>query len=131
MSTNSNARRPVNSDPADSDRVNSEKMNGMQRSDRTRWVLVLLACLAVSLALVAYPLYVIRPFRSQGARELMVALAFTRFEPLLTVFSALVAVAAAIAYWRARAAMPKRVLVSASALLVCVLAVLSRVNVFE
>lgn len=112
--------------------IESEKMNDMQRWDRTRWILVLLACcVAVSLVLVAYPLYVIRPFRAQGARELAAALAFSRFGPLLTVVSALAAVVAACAYWRAEAARPRRILAAAAAMLVCVLAVLSRVNVFE
>ena len=103
----------------------------MKRLDRTRWFFVLLACLVVSLVLVAYPLYVIRPFRSQGARELAAALVITRFGPLLTAVSALAAVVAAIAYWRAQASGFRRILVAAGALLVCVLAVLARVNVFE
>jgi phosphoglycerol transferase MdoB-like AlkP superfamily enzyme len=103
----------------------------MKRSGHSRWILVLLACLAVSLVLVAYPLYVIRPFRAQGARELTAALVVTRFGPLLTAVSALAAVVAAIVYWRAQAAMSKRLLVAGSAMLVCVLAVLARVNVFE
>jgi uncharacterized metal-binding protein len=98
---------------------------------RGRWVAVLLACLAVSLVAVAYPLYVIRPFRAQGARELMAALAVSRFRPLLTVISALAAVAAAIAYWRAPAPKSRRMLIAAGAMLVCVLAVLARVNVYE
>jgi Protein of unknown function (DUF3179) len=96
-----------------------------------RWIILLLACLAVSLVLVAYPLYVIRPFRAQGARELMVALAVSRFRPVLTVISALAAVAAAIAYWRTQPRSWRRALVAAGAVLVCVLAVLARVNVFE
>ena len=41
------------------------------------FTLVLLACLAVGLICVAYPIYVIRPFRHQGAGELAVALAVT------------------------------------------------------
>jgi hypothetical protein len=106
-------------------------MNNMQRSDRTRWIFVLLACLAVSLVSVAYPMYVIRPFRAQGARELMTALAVFRFGPVLTVLSALAAAAAAIAYWRGRASTWRRMLMAAGAMLVCVLAVLARVNVFE
>ncbi len=109
-----------------------EKMNNMQRSDRTRrWILVLLACLAVSLVSVTYPLYVIRPFRTQGARELMAALLLSRFGPLLTAVSAFAAVAAAIAYWRAHAPALGRMLVAASAMLVCVLDVLARANVYE
>ena len=92
---------------------------------------VLLACLAVSLILVAYPLYVIRPFRPQGARELAAALMVSRFSPMLTVISALAAALAAIAYWRAQSAMSRKILAASAALLVCVLAVLARVNVFE
>jgi hypothetical protein len=103
----------------------------MNRSFRSRWILVLLACLAMSLVTVAYPLYVIRPFRAQGARELMAALAVSRFGPVLTVISALAAVAAAIMHWRARGPMRGRLLVAAGAVLVCVLAVLARANVFE
>jgi len=38
-------------------------------------IVVLLACLAVSLVCVLYPFYVIRPFRAQGAQELAIALA--------------------------------------------------------
>ncbi len=106
-------------------------MNHMQRSDRTRWIIVLLACLAVSLILVAYPIYVIRPFRPQGARELMAALAISRFGPWLTVFLALGAVMAAIAYWRGPASRLGRMWMAAGAVVVCVLAVLARVNVFE
>jgi hypothetical protein len=106
-------------------------MNDMQRSDRTRWIVVLVACLAVSLVAVAYPLYVIRPFRAQGARELMAALVVSRFGPVLTAVSALAAVAAAIAYWRTQAPGLGRRLMAASAMLVCVLAVLARANVFE
>jgi len=107
----------------------------MNHSDRTRWILVLLACLGVSLVCVAYPIYVIRPFRAQGASELAVALAVFRFRPVLTVVSALLAVGAAIAYWRAQSrahgGMWRRLLVAVGAMFVCVLAALGRVNVFE
>jgi hypothetical protein len=81
--------------------------------------------------MVAYPIYVIRPYRAQGARELMAALAVSRFGPVLTVILALAAAAAAIAYWRTQAPVRRRMLIAASAMLVCVLAVLARVNVYE
>jgi Protein of unknown function (DUF3179) len=103
----------------------------MSLSDRTRWTLVLLVCLAVSLACVIYPIYVIRPFRAQGARELTAALAVFRFRPVITAVSALLAVWAAIAYWRAQSRWWRRTLVTLGAMLVCVLAALARVNVFE
>ena len=41
----------------------------------------LFACLACRLICVVYPIYVIRPFRPQGARELAVALVVSRFRP--------------------------------------------------
>ena len=110
--------------------VECEKMNDMKNSDR-RWILVLLACLAVSLVSVAYPMYVIQPFRAQGVRELMVALTVSRFGPVLTLISALAALAAAIAYWRGQAPKRGRMLVAAGAVVVCVLAVLARANVYE
>jgi Protein of unknown function (DUF3179) len=103
----------------------------MKSSHRTWWILVLLACLAVSLVSVAYPMYVIRPFRAQGTRELAAALMVTRYGPLFSAVSALAAVLAAIAYWRAQALMSRRIWVAAGALLVCVFAVMARTNVFE
>jgi len=98
---------------------------------RTRWTLVLLASLIVSLILVAYPIYVIRPFRAQGARELLVALAISRIRPAATVVAALIAVWAAFAYWRTHTRMAGRIFAVAGAVLVCVLAGLARVNIYE
>ena len=92
---------------------------------------LLIACLAVSLLCVVYPIYVIRPFRAQGARELMVALAVSRYRPVITIVSALVAVGAAAAYWRSRARGSGRIVMVAGAVFVCVLAALARVNVYE
>src|ERR1700731_497416 len=99
----------------------------------TRWkfIVVLLACLAVSLVCVVYPIYVIRPFGAQGARELAAALVVSRFRPLLTAVSALVAIGATIAYWRAQTRIWRRILVTVGAAFVCVLAGLARVNVYE
>jgi uncharacterized membrane protein YozB (DUF420 family) len=103
------------------------------RAPRSRltFTLVLLACLAVSLFCVAYPIYVIRPFRHQGAREPAVALVVARFRAVITVISAMAAVAALIGYWRRRPPMWRRVLQTAGALLVVVLAFLARINIYE
>jgi len=109
----------------------NEEMVEMSLSARARWILVLLACLAVSLICVVYPIYVIRPFRAQGARELAVALLVMRYRLLITVISALVAVAAGVVYWRVQAQKWRRVLAAVGAGFVCVLAVLARVNVYE
>ncbi len=103
----------------------------MQAIARARWILVLSACSIVSLACVAYPIYVIRPFRAQGPRELMMALAITRYSGLITAISALAAVGAALAYWRARPGIRQRNLAVALAMSVCILAGLAHVNVYE
>lgn len=99
----------------------------------TRWPLIpaLAACLAVSLICVAYPLYVIRPFRAQGMRELAVALAVTRVRPSVTFISAVVALAAAVLYCRGPVRWRRRAPAIACAGFVCLLAFLARVNVYE
>src|ERR1035438_6838035 len=74
-------------------------MTARAKRNRRTLTLVLLACLAVSLICVVYPIYVIRPFRHQGARELAVALVVARFRPLTTVIAALTAILAVIGYW--------------------------------
>jgi hypothetical protein len=99
--------------------------------NRLTFTLVLLACLAVSLFCVAYPVYVIRPFRHQGARELAVALVVARFRAVITLISAMAAVAALIGYWRRRPPIWRRVLQAAGALMVVALAFLARINVYE
>ena len=103
------------------------------RAKRSRRILtlVLLACLAVSLICVAYPIYVIRPFRHQGARELALALVVSRFRPVITVISALTAVLAFIGYWRVQALKWRRAFSAAGVALVVALTFLARVNVYE
>ena len=100
-----------------------------QRRRTFTWIL--LTCLAVSLVAVGYPIYVIRPFRHQGARELAWALAVTRFRPAITVMSALTAVLATILCWRVQPIKLKRALSGAGAAVVVVLAFLARVNIYE
>jgi uncharacterized metal-binding protein len=91
--------------------------------------LILFACLGISLVCVAYPIYVIRPFRAQGAGELAVALAVSRFRPTATMICAVAAAATCILFWPAR--WLGRILLAAGALLTCALALLARVNVYE
>jgi len=100
---------------------------------RKRWlfVTILFACLAASLVCVGYPIYVIRPFRAQGARELAVALVVARFRPMVTVISALAALRALAGYWRVQPRKWRRILAALGTGFVCVLAVLARVNVYE
>lgn len=97
---------------------------------RTR-LLTLTACLLVALFALAYPLYVIRPFRPQGPAELDAALTVIRLRPYILVPTLLLALAVAVIDWR-RALRPRRKLaVAALALGVCLAAGLSRVNIFE
>jgi hypothetical protein len=105
--------------------------SAMQNPARVRWIVVLAACLAVSLVCVIYPIYVIRPFRAQGPRELAVALAIVRARGLVTAISALAAIGAALLYGRTRPPLRRRIGTAALAAAVCVLAALARVNVYE
>jgi Protein of unknown function (DUF3179) len=104
--------------------------NHTQRRHRT-FILILLACLAVSLFAVAYPIYVIRPFRYQGARELALALVVSQFRPAITVISALTAVLALVGCWGVQPLKRRRAWAAAGAALVVVLAFLARINVYE
>lgn len=92
---------------------------------------LLLVCLAVSLFLLAYPVYVIRPFRHQGARELMAALAVLRFRPIGMAAAVALAAIAAVQYWRARKAWWRRSLAVLAGLATVAFAALSRINIYE
>jgi hypothetical protein len=98
---------------------------------KRRYTWLLLACLAVSLFCVAYPIYVIRPFRHQGPNELAFALIVARFKVVATLIAAIAAIAACIGYWRLQPLKWKRVLPAAGAILAVVFAFLARVNVYE
>jgi hypothetical protein len=106
-------------------------MTNPAQSSRRTFTLILLASLAVSLICVVYPLYVIRPFRHQGARELALALVVTRFRSVTTVIAALAAILATIGHWRAQPLKWRRGLTAAGAALAIVLAFLARVNIYE
>ena len=84
-------------------------------------MVVLLACLAVSLTCVVYPIYVIRPFRHLGARELALALVVARIRAVTTVIAALTAVLAVMGYWRAQPLKWRRGMMAAGAALAIVL----------
>jgi hypothetical protein len=101
------------------------------KSARRRLALVWLACLAASFAAVAYPLYVVRPFRAQGPLELAAALVVMRLRPAITAICTVGALAALVLYWRAQARMVWRLLAVAGAACVALLAVAARVNVYE
>src|SRR5258708_23866712 len=95
------------------------------------FALVLLACLLASLFMVAFPMYVIRPFRAQGARELAVALVIVRYRPLITAIAAGLALVGAGWYWQSQPGKRQRVMAGVGVGFVLVLAVAARLNVFE
>ena len=108
----------------------NEKRGMTHRTSRIS-ISVLLVCLAISLFCVLYPVYVIRPFRAQGARELKLALIVTQLRPLLTMFSAGTALLALAGFRYQRPRTWRLFLGLAGAVIVGVLAVLARVNVYE
>ena len=93
------------------------------------WILV--ASLVTSFAGLAYPLYVIRPFRHQGARELALALSVIQARPLVEVVCVFMAVAGLAFYWRSQPRRSRRILAAVGAFAVGTFAALSQVNVYE
>jgi len=89
-----------------------------------RRYLILTVCLTTALLCLAYPIYVIRPFRHQGATELQAALLVMRFRGIVELVASGVAVTVAIGAWR-------KVSVIALATMSILFAGLSRVNVYE
>jgi hypothetical protein len=86
--------------------------------------------LAAAFTALALPIYVIRPFRAQGATELAVALAVSRWKPYLTILCLLLGAWTAARLWRG-ARVPGRLGVTLSVLLLAGMALLAQVNVFE
>jgi len=106
---------------------------GIVRPERSsgKWAALLLVCLTVSLFLLVYPVYVIRPFRHQGATELAVALTVMRFRPIAIGAAVVLAAIAAVQYWSARSSLWRRTLVAMTAAATFACAALSRINIYE
>jgi hypothetical protein len=92
---------------------------------------LLILSLLIAAAALIYPVYVIRPFRHQGPRELMIALAVLRYRPFVMAFCAIASVAALIWYWSRENRTLRRVASLVSVIAVAAVAVLSRVNIYE
>jgi amino acid transporter len=88
-------------------------------------------CVLLSFFLFAYPPYVIRPFRAQGARELIVALAITRYRTLLMAALAAIALWALVRYWRRERRWLRRSASAVASLAIAAMALASRVNIYE
>ncbi len=81
---------------------------------------------AVAFGCVAYPMYVIRPFRAQGATELAVALEVRAWGPVLAIACAVASLALLLRFWsrihKAAVVLP---------LLTTLFAAAAQVNIFE
>src|SRR5215471_16112327 len=93
--------------------------------------LIIFVYLLLCLAALIYPVYVIRPFRSQGPRELMAALTVMRFRLPLVAACALVSVAAMVLHWRRERRRLRRTGSLIGALAVAGVALLCRINIYE
>jgi hypothetical protein len=105
-------------------------METVKQRSRAHW-LVMLACALVSLLCLIYPIYVIRPFRAQGVRELAAALVVMRFRAIVIGACVVLAVWSTIRYWGQHSGIWKRIGAVLAAMGVCAIAALSRVNVYE
>jgi hypothetical protein len=102
------------------------------RSNPGRTFLIcFLLCFLLAAAALVYPLYVIRPFRHQAPRELMIALAVLRYRPALMILCALFSFAITAWYWRWQKRTLPRIASALSVIAIAAVAVLSRVNIYE
>jgi len=96
-----------------------------------RFLLLAVPCLLAAFALLAYPVYVIRPFRAQGVHELNLALALIRHRaPIMAALTA-TALLATVWHWRRERRWFRRVGSALAALAVAAMALASRVNIYE
>lgn len=95
------------------------------------FLISILLCLLIAAAALVYPVYVIRPFRHQEPRELMVALAVLRYRPSVMILCALSSLAALVLYWTRERRWLRRTAAAISVIAVAAVAILSRVNIYE
>jgi hypothetical protein len=96
-----------------------------------RFLLFWLIAGAVAWALLMYPIYVIRPFRHQGERELLIALAVLRYRPIGMVLAVAGMLAAVVWYWRMERSKWRRFFSALCVVSVAAAAALSRINIYE
>ncbi len=93
--------------------------------------LLIAASLLAALFCLIYPIYVIRPFRAQGVRELAAALVVMRFRPFAVAVCVLAAIFSMVRYWRLQPRRWRRAGAVTGTLTVCAAAALTRINVYE
>jgi hypothetical protein len=98
---------------------------------RRLWWLLLLTFAVVAFLAFAYPMYVIRPFRAQGSRELALALAVRKWGPPIAIAAAAGVLGAAVALWKRSTSKLPKIAIACAAVLAVAFAVLSHINVYE
>jgi hypothetical protein len=98
---------------------------------RTGFIVLLAVSLLVALFCAGYPLYVIRPFRHQGAGELRAALFVLQYRNPVLLLTAAISVLALAGYWRSGGRFWPRLFSGLATLLVLASAAISRVNIYE
>ena len=97
---------------------------------RILWAALIGLCV-IGFACFAFPLYVIRPFRAQGAAELAAALIVRSWGPGVAVLAAVVSVVILAVFWKRIGTRLARGMAAAICLLSAVFAGLAQVNVYE
>jgi hypothetical protein len=95
-----------------------------------RWVFLASICAAVSIACVAIPMFVIRPFRPQDAQALNLALAVRQVGPWLAGVCAILVLLLLVRLWGV-ARVGSRILLAGVFVVAALGAVLTHVNIFE
>ena len=108
-------------------------VNDMERLGRNTLLCscLLIASLLVSFGCLAFPLYVIRPFRYQGSRELAAALAILHVRPFIETSCVILALGSLARYWRLERRRSRHIWAVVGVSFVCAFAALSHVNVYE
>jgi Protein of unknown function (DUF3179) len=91
----------------------------------------LVCCLIASFSLLAYPVYVIRPFRYQGPTELAAALVVLQVRLYLQIALAIAAIGLFVCCWRSSRRILGRIFAALLLLFTLGFGYLSRVNIYE
>lgn len=102
----------------------------MLRKPKLLWI-VLALCVCTAVFAAAYPMYVIRPFRAQGAGELVAALLVRHYGPFFAVAGAAGSILTAALLWRSSPRKSARSAAAIATALAGLSAVFTHVNVFE
>ena len=98
---------------------------------RRYWWIVLAILALVAFVSLVLPIYVIRPFRPQGATELAVALVVRRWGPGIGVLCALAVLGLLIYVWEDLRNGKWRTVATLATFLTCLFAALAHINIYE